>query len=53
MKAAKIFTITTFDAGSFTVAVGDLNENYGSDYTGCSFNTCRRLNHVQADRSAV
>ena len=41
------------DRGPSAVTIADVNENYGSDYTGCSFNTCRRLNHVPADRSAV
>jgi len=35
------------------VDVGDVNENYGSDYIGCLFNTCGSQNHVEVYRSAV
>ena len=31
----------------------DVNENYGSDYIGCLFNTCGSQNHVEVYRSAV
>lgn len=38
--------------GNKKIVDRDLNENYGSDYTGCLFTTCRSQNHVTVDRSA-
>lgn len=54
-KGDGTFDVKSQDVGQtpFAVAIADLNENYGSNYSGRSFTTCRSQNHVEVYCSAV